>query len=118
MTNKELQALRSLCNLSVSEAAEHVANASTRAWQLWEQGKRNVPNDVSDKMKQLARKRSDMIDTAESLINEKNADKVEVEYDLTLNDYRSRHKLAGIIDWRLAQSVAAHLLASNKALVK
>lgn len=46
LNNFELQAIRKLLCLDVSEAAELVAKVSNRTWQYWESGCSPVPHDV------------------------------------------------------------------------
>ena len=109
MNHKELQALRKLFFLSVAEAAEHIGGVSARSWQFWESGKYSIPEDVADKMLQLAQRRLNMIETCEDLINENpEAEETTQQYYSSLESFAARYPAATMIDWRLAQSVAAY----------
>ena len=109
MNNKELQALRKLFFLSVAEAAEHIGGVSARSWQFWESGRYSIPADVAERMLQLAQRRLKIIETCEDLINEHpEASDFTQKYDMSLESFAARHKGATLIDWRIAQSVAAY----------
>lgn len=120
MTNKELQALRKLFFLSAAEAAEHIGHVTARSWQRFETGELKVPQDVSDKMNQLADRRLSMIETCEDLINEEaeNCESVDSQYYMTFEDFKSRHLDADVVGWRLAQSVSAYFLGERIASLK
>lgn len=109
MNNKELQALRKLFFLSVAEAAEHIGGVSARSWQFWESGKYSIPEDVADRMLNLAQRRLNMIETCEDLINENpESEEIIQQYYSSLESFAARYPAATMIDWRLAQSVAAY----------
>ena len=109
MNNKELQALRKLFFLSAAEAAEHIGGVSARSWQFWESGKYSIPDDVAAKMMQLVQHRMDMIKTCEDLMKEHpGASEITQQYYMTMESFDVPHKGATLIDWRLAQSVAAY----------
>lgn len=61
MTAVELEALRRLLFFSRSEAAALVAQASERAWNLWERGSRAVPADVAERLTTLAAFREGLV---------------------------------------------------------
>lgn len=117
MTNKELQSLRKLFFLSTSEAAEHIGGVSIRSWQHWEAGRYNVPDDVSVKMDALADRRLNMIGTCEDVMSEHDL-VTDIDYDLSFESYKDRHKGSSVIDWRLAQSVSAYFLGKRTANLK
>ena len=84
MTNKELQALRKLLMLDVSEAAKEIGGLKgSRSWQYWEANRSPVPNDVANKMIALAEKRISMIETVDDLSEENQADELEIAYYMT-----------------------------------
>lgn len=104
--------------MSASEAAEHIGGVSARSWQRWEDGGYKVPDDVSKKMNELADHRLNMIETCEEVMNESKDSLAEIDYDLSFESYKQRHKDSTVIDWRLAQSVAAYFLGERIATVK
>ncbi len=117
MNNRELQALRKLFFLSVTEAADHIGGVSARSWQHWETGKYSVPDDVSKKMDELADRRLNMIEVCENVMSEHNV-AADIDYDLSFESYKSMHKESTVIDWRLAQSVASYFLGERTANLK
>lgn len=107
MTNKELQALRKLLMLDVSEAAEYIGKLkSPRAWQYWEAGRSPVPDDVVNSMLDLGDKRLTMIDELEKQI--KKSPNNQPVYYLHFEDFQEKQPKGTVIDWRLGQSVAAY----------
>ena len=118
MNNKEIQAIRKLLMLEVKEAADFVGGVSARTWQYWESGKYNVPEDVAELLLGLVEKRLQMIETSEDVISEQGADQVDVAYYLKYDEYLLDHKNACVVDWRLAQSVAAYLVGENITSLK
>lgn len=117
MNNRELQALRKLFFLSVTEAAEHIGGVSARSWQHWESGKYSVPDDVSKKMNDLANHRLNMIEACEEVMNEHDLS-TNIDYDISFESYESRHSGSSLIDWRMAQSVASYFLGERTANLK
>ena len=103
--------------MSTAEAAEHIGGVSIRSWQHWEAGRYNVPDDVSARMNVLADRRLNMIETCEDLMNEYDL-ATDIDYDLSFESYQARHDGSSVIDWRLAQSVAAYFLGERIASVK
>lgn len=62
LNNHELQAVRKLLMLDVSEAAEYVGNVSPRSWQYWEAGKVPIPDDVEMEMYGLLQIQDKVVD--------------------------------------------------------
>lgn len=59
-----------------------------------------------------------MIETCEDLMNEHDL-ATDIDYDLSFESYATSHEGSSeIIDWRLAQSVAAYFLGERIANVK
>lgn len=118
MTPSTLQALRRLLFFSRQEAALLVAasdsrpaGVSDRAWRMWEDAERPVPQDVADRLWNLTEWRQSAIDAAVKQISSAPDDATIalVWYD-TLDDWAT---LAGRepVQWRPQQSVCAALLA-------
>ena len=95
MTNRELQAIRRICFISVKEAADHIGGVSARTWQRWENDEFTIPDDVAFAMRALALARRELIDT-----------NYYANY-LSHREFAERYKNTSVIDWRLSQSVAA-----------
>ena len=117
MITKELQALRKLFFLSTAEAAEPIGGVSARSWQHGESGKYSVPDDVSKKMNDLANHRLNMIEACEEVMNEHDLS-TNIDYDISFESYESRHPGSSVIDWRMAQSVAAYFLGERIANIE
>lgn len=68
MTRIELKKARLLLLLTTSEAAKELSNTprDARAWQRWESGDRSIPNDVSENIIRLIKKREAMINSKET----------------------------------------------------
>lgn len=106
MTKETLQALRRLLMIEVPEAAEHIGDVSVRSWQYWETGKYTIPADVEQKMIELTKKRNKMVTQATK--------RPELyQYIKSYDAFISQFPDESVIDWRLAQSVAAELLATQ-----
>ena len=112
MTNKELQALRLLFNLTVTEASEHIARlTSPRSWQHWESGKYSVKKDVADFMLKLADARMVAIEEIETeLVKEK---ELSLNYYMTYREYSLDYPSGTVIDWRISNSIAAYFFAEG-----
>lgn len=118
----ELQAVRKLLMLDVSEAAECIGKVSNRTWQYWEAGKYNIPTDVDMEMYGLCQMRNDVLDkTLESQFDNealKFDEPPEIkwyhDFEAFLIDYPSSNKVA----WRMHQSVCAALfIESNESVL-
>lgn len=118
MLNKELKALRKIFFLSVAEAAEHIGYVSARTWQRWELGEYKIPDDVEKKINDLAERRLLMIEDCDEVMNEHDPESTVFDFDMTFEDYKTRHPESNIIDWRLSQSVAAYFLGEGIAKLK
>ena len=112
MTNKELQALRLLFNLTVSEASEHIAKLkSSRSWQHWESGKYSVKEDVADFMLKLADARMTTIEKIENELSKNK--KLSLNYYMTFREYSLDYPSGTVIDWRISNSISAYFFAEG-----
>lgn len=101
MKNFELQALRKIFMLDVSEAAEFIGKVSARTWQRWEDDTYKIPTDVIAEMEILMHIRQDMI-------RELDVDHDELpsfKYYRHFEDYKIDYPENTVVDWRLWQSV-------------
>ena len=111
MNNNELKMLRKLFFLEVAEAAKYIGEVEPRTWQRWEEGTRKVPLDIAETMQMLALTRSDF------LAVEFDENDVSYLYFDNIEDHAKELGITSVIKWRLAQSVAAQLLAEEQALI-
>ena len=108
MTSNELKQLRTLLFLDVTEAAQNIGKCEPRTWQRWEKGDRAIPADVVSSMQMLALTRLDMLQ-----FEYDEADPMYRYFD-RYEDFRAATG-AGVVKWRLAQSVATALLCEREA---
>ncbi len=115
MNNFELQAIRKLLMLEVSEAAEYLGKVSSRTWQYWESGRSKVPDDVEIELYGLTQLRNKVInetlfvDCENGAPQELGVLKWYHTHDAFKIDYPQENK----VTWRLHQSVTAYLFAEG-----
>ncbi len=111
MNNNELRMLRKLFFLEVAEAAKHIGKVEPRTWQRWEDGTRNIPNDVTQTMQMLSLTRSELLIVQPDLANPAYL------YFENIEDHAKVLGITSVIKWRMAQSIAAQLVAENHASI-
>ena len=113
MNHCELQALRKLLMIDVSEAAQHIGNVSSRTWQYWESARYNIPEDVISSVKDLVHKRQMMIAQLKDKCTaalKKDKHKT-IHYHQTFTSFQEKHPKSDVISWRIHQSTTAAVLA-------
>ncbi|OHV13024.1 DUF1870 family protein [Kushneria phosphatilytica] len=119
MNGKELQALRKMLMLDVSEAASHVGHVSNRTWQYWEAGRSRIPVDVEMEMEVLKQKRAERINHIEASMEGvpfEDWDKaLSLKFYQRFEDYQAEHPESTLVDWRIDQAVAAWFFADGVA---
>ncbi|WP_299011325.1 DUF1870 family protein [uncultured Shewanella sp.] len=112
----ELQAVRKLLYLDVSEAAEHIGKVSNRSWQYWEAGRTLVPSDVEIKMYELAQWRSMLIKLtlAELVTTKDKSSKITLKWYHNFDAWEAIFPNKNKVLWRLHQSVCAYLFEENE----
>jgi hypothetical protein len=115
MTATELQALRRLLFFTQQEAASMISGTSHRAWQHWEDGKRAVPADVADRIRELAEWRETAIDSMLDAIQQNIAAHGGIEPEsIPLVWYANMQDWLGEpVMWRPHQSACSALVALN-----
>jgi hypothetical protein len=103
MDNHQLQALRKLLFLDVSEAAKEIGEVTSRTWQRWEDGSRKVPQDVADQM-------SDWCQMYSDTLNDKRENKKSITYYKTFEDFESATGKNNVVVWRITQAIYSTLL--------
>lgn len=127
MTPTTLQALRRLLFFTHAEACALIAasperpqGVQERTWRMWEAGDREIPDDIEDRLYELADWREAAIEAANDAIDARDADEVAEEVRLTyyetMADWLS---LAGRepILWRPHCSAMAELVARHGAVL-
>ncbi|WP_019933869.1 DUF1870 family protein [Oceanimonas smirnovii] len=112
MTHYELQALRKLLMLEVSEAAREIGDVSPRSWQYWESGRSPVPDDVANQIRNLTDMRYQLLELRTEQI-EKAGKPIQLNFYRTLDDYEAVTGKRDVVSWRLTQAVAATLFAEG-----
>lgn len=109
----ELQALRKLFMLDVSEAAELIGKVSNRTWQYWEADRSPVPDDVAEEMMLWNCWRDDLLDIRIDQCKAEDEEPIKLNYYKTLDDFEKRTGKRNVITWRLSQSIAAQLYSER-----
>lgn len=107
LNNHELQAMRKLMMLDVSEAAELIGGVSNRTWQYWESGRSKVPSDVNDKMYEIV---SQMNECTGEAIMEQNID---CKWYHTFEDFLKDYPNSNKIWWKVHQAVCGYLFSNG-----
>ncbi|WP_338729031.1 DUF1870 family protein (plasmid) [Shewanella baltica] len=111
MNNYQLQALRKLLMLDVSEAAEVIGGVSNRTWQYWESGRSLVPDDVKKRICALYELRVFLISQI------RNAKPNQLRWYHTYDSFITDYPQSDSVHWRLHQSVLAQVYADNQSIV-
>ena len=120
MNHCELQALRKLFMIDVSEAAEHIGHVSARTWQYWESSRYNIPDDVILIMSQLCQKRRGILDQlkAKHQAKREKGERLSLPYHQTFSSFEKKFPKSDVIAWRLHQSTTAEILANDDILLQ
>lgn len=105
----ELQAIRKLLMLDVTEAAQEIGNVSPRSWQYWESGERPIPSDVEEEMYALVSMRNEAIGEIIDAEQDDDPQKWYPTFGQFLIDYPDSQR----IWWRLHQSVISNLFCEG-----
>lgn len=127
MNKTELESLRRLLFFSVSEAAELIGGVTPRSWQYWEQGKREIPCDVSVKIMRLVKWRKSVLDALRAEIARANMEQggmpsaIELRWFETLDGWVQTPSPGGEPRlpeyWRPHQSALAQILSEYSGAV-
>lgn len=109
MTHTELRQLRKLLFIDVTEAARLIGGCEPRTWQRWEKGDRSIPLDVVQAIQMLSLTR------LERLQLKFKTDDPNYRYFELFEEYKASGGGGNELMWRLAQSVAAHILHEQQA---
>ena len=107
----ELQAIRKLLMLDVTEAAQEIGNVSSRSWQYWESGERPIPSDVDMEMYALISMRNEVL--SEIFEAEKDEEERPQKWYPTFEKFEHDYPGFNKVWWRLHQSVLSHLFCEG-----
>jgi len=113
LTNSELQAMRKLLMLDVTEAAELIGKCSTRSWQYWESGRSPVPGDVDMEIYGLIQLRNDKIDHWGKWQMENQGKELQLNYYHTFEQYQLDHPTENKVSWRVHQAAVSFLFSEG-----
>lgn len=108
LNNHELQAMRKLLMLDVSEAAELIGKVSNRTWQYWESGRSPVPLDVGTEIYAL----KSQLEECVSGILRANEQDSNVRWYHTFEDFQKDYPNQNKAWWKLHQAVCAEMFAN------
>jgi hypothetical protein len=113
MNHCELQALRKMLMIDVSEAAQHIGKVSPRTWQYWESERYRIPDDVKLLMKDLVEKRKVLIEKLKNACTTalKSNQSYALPYYRMFEDFQHKHSSDDVIAWRIHQSAAAAIFS-------
>lgn len=111
INNFELQAIRKLLCLEVSEAADCIGKVSNRTWQYWESGRSKVPADVDEEFYALIQFRNDLINAVQEELDNLTNDMGPLRWYHTFDSFNADFPDVNKVMWRLHQSVCAYLFA-------
>lgn len=109
LNNHELQAMRKLLMLDVSEAAELIGKVSNRTWQYWEAGRNKVPADVDMEMYALVSQMQECINGAFEEDNDV------IKWYHTFEDFQKDYEKGNHVWWKVHQAVCGQLFADGEA---
>lgn len=129
MTPQTLQALRRLLFFSRPEAAALLAasearpaGVSDRAWRMWEDGERTVPEDVAQKILEVASWRNNTLairkEQITQFISEAGEGNIVLVWYESLDDWATLPDRNQAIYWRPLQSVIADLASSFPQVIQ
>lgn len=111
LNNFELQSIRKLLCLDISEAARLIGKVSNRTWQYWESGRSPVPSDIDMEMYGLTQQRNQLITQT---LEEHNYDDIGlIRWYHTFESFQSDYPECNEVLWRLHQSACAYLFAEG-----
>jgi hypothetical protein len=109
LNNHELQALRKMLMLDVSEAAELIGKVSNRTWQYWEAGRNKVPADVEMEVYALHSQMNECIGGILQAGEENN----DIRWYHTFEEFKSDYPNGNKAWWKVHQAVCADLFANT-----
>lgn len=113
LNNSELQAMRKLLMLDVSEAAEWIGNVTPRTWQRWESGDRSIPSDIDMEIYGLIQIRNKMIDELTGWQVENHGELLKMKYYHTFEQFEADHEGANRVTWRIHQAAVSFVFSEG-----
>lgn len=113
MNAYELQALRHVFGMTVTECADWIApDDGVTAWHEWESGEREIPANVVEQMQEMRRKRKIHRNALIKKINDRIGNNT-MRFFPDLVTFQTVYSDGNFLDWKIYQSVAAELYADD-----
>lgn len=118
MNNVELQAIRKILMLEVTEAADVIGNGvSSSTWQRWESGSLAIPDEIQAEIYSLCQMRETLLGETFKELYDKNDGSFNavgtLRYYSTLKAFLIDYPESNHLCWRLHQSVCSSLFAEG-----
>lgn len=109
----ELQAFRHLFALSIEESAIYIAlDGNVIAWQQWENGKRDIPENIVQRCAEMKAKRKLRINAIIEKINNRIGNNT-MRFFPDLMSFQAVYNNDNFLDWKIYQSTAVELFAHD-----
>lgn len=113
MNALELQAIRHIFAMTVEESARYIArDDNTAAWQQWEKGEKEIPEDIVRICSEMKARRKLRINAIIEKINNRIGNNT-MRFFPDLNAFQAVYHHEGFLDWKIYQSAAVELYAHD-----
>lgn len=108
-SGKQLQAIRKILLMSITDAAAMMGRVSSQTWSRWEAGAVPVPADIGDRMAFFFELREKMV---ENLRESHEGGQSEFPYYASYEEWMEQRKVDSKLAWLLWQSAVGRLSAT------
>ncbi|MDP8184389.1 Aca2/YdiL-like domain-containing protein [Phocoenobacter skyensis] len=112
LNNLELRSTRVGLGLTVAEASD-LAKVKKRSFQYWEQGRYDVPDEVSSDYALFSRLYDDLLT---NMLKDIGSHKISLPYFKEFDYFVEKTGCELVIKWRLYQSVLNHLMLTTELI--
>ena len=109
----ELQAFRHVFAMTIEESATYIAaDGNVTAWQQWENGEHEIPENISRQCSEMLAKRKLRINAIIEKINNRIGNNT-MRFFPDLNAFQAVYHHDSFLDWKIYQSAAVELYAHD-----
>ncbi|WP_213239049.1 YdiL family protein [Citrobacter braakii] len=113
MNALELQAIRHIFAMTVEESAMYISrDHNVAAWQQWENGEREIPEDITRICAEMKARRKLRINAIIEKINNRIGNNT-MRFFPDLISFQAVYQLDDFLDWKIYQSAAVELYAHD-----
>ncbi|MDM3454924.1 YdiL family protein [Citrobacter sp. Cb028] len=113
MNALELQAIRHIFAMTVEESAMYISrNHNVAAWQQWENGEREIPEDITRICAEMKARRKLRINAIIEKINNRIGNNT-MRFFPDLISFQAVYQHDDFLDWKIYQSAAVELYAHD-----